>query len=281
MDPTQALTLDASLRAEAERLIDAAVGEQFGLGEPFSGEELARRVGALESLTEPLARAAAVWAYWLNSSDTRLMPNIVARLANAPERSAGLMPWLNLRVYPALLTMYTTGIAAVIGQREHLLAGLLASRRAREHQDWKPTVLVIQPEAVIEHNIAKLLPGLERNHTPLSDHLVATVRPWLSDMEPDEPAFERAFDRFEYLLGLVMFDLRRDSPLGGWAPVGRFSWRGKYGTPIDQEITAEATQAGRSWPLLAAGTFHGDPDRLTESLQQWNALIANVRQQQW
>lgn len=42
-----------------------------------------------------------------------------------------------------------------------------------------------------------------------SDHLIAIRRPWLQELEPDEFSFEWIFDRWEYLLGLVMVDLRR------------------------------------------------------------------------
>jgi len=280
-DPTKAPVLHDLLQGEAARAIEAMHDEQFAAGTPYTKEELPRRAAAYEALTEDLGRAAALVAYWGKTTDDRIVPRILARLANAMERGNGVVPWLEMHLYPALLVMYAGGLGAVIGRREEQLVGLLASAQVRERSEWKPNVLVLNTHGVIDHPIAKELPGLERRHTPMSDYLAEVLRPWLEGIEPDQAAFERAFDRFEYLLGLVMFDLRRQGPGGGWAPVGRLSWRGERYGAVDGEISAEIAAAGSDWPLLRAGLFGGEQGRLTESLEGWNEHIRRVRGQQW
>jgi hypothetical protein len=237
-------------------------------------------VAAYEALSEDLARCAGIVAYWSKTTDERLVPGIVARLANAMERNNGTVPWLDLYLYPALLVLYAGGVAAVIGHREQDLGPMLTTAQLRDRGEWKPAALVLHAMSAIDRPIANDLPGLERRHTPMSDHLVDVLHPWLESLEPDATAFDRAFDRFEYLDGLVMYDLLRQSHNGGWGPVGRFSWRGQYQAGVDREIAAEIATAKSAWPLLRAGLFGGEYARLVDSAKGWDELIATVRGQQ-
>ncbi len=278
-DPTKAPMLRDLLQTEAGRAIDAMHVEGFAAGAAYSKDELARRVTAYEALSEDLGRAAALMSYWSSSTDDRLVPEIVARLANAMDRGTGARVWLDLCLYPAVLVLYSAGIGAVVGRREEHLANLLASATVREQRELKAVALVLNAATVIEHRLAQELPGLERRHTPMSDHLCETLRPWLQELEPDEAAFEWAFDRFEYLLGLLVFDLTRQTGRHAWGPVGRFSWRGEYGDGVDSAIAAEITAAGPAWPLIRAGLFGRDVDRLAESATGWNQHVAAVRMQ--
>lgn len=280
-DPTKAPLLRDLLQAEAARVIAALRDEQFTAGLPYSKEELARRAAAYEALTEDLGRAAALGTYWEKTTDNRIVPAIVARLANAMERSNGVSVWLDLFLYPAVLVLYAGGLGAVLGHREEQLADLLASVIIRDREEWKPVVLVLSAPAAIDHRVAKDLPGLERRRTPMSDHLCEVLRPWLEELEPDQVAYERAFDRFEYLHGLVMFDITRQAGRGGYAPVGRLSWRGEYGNGIELALADEIAAAAASWPPLRGGLFGGDADRLAESVKGWSELIARVRSQRF
>lgn len=280
-DPTKAPALHALLQAEVARVIEGLRDESFSAGVPYSDEELARRVAAYEALTEDLARAAALVAYWGKTTDDRLVPGIVARLANAMDRGNGVDVWLDLYLYPAVLALYGGGLGAVIGNREEQLAAVLDSATIRDQGQWKKVALVLSGVAAISNKVAKRLPGLDRRHTPTSDHLCEVVRPWVEELEPDQESYERSFDRWEYLLGLAMFDLTRQTPGTGYAPVGRLSWRGNYGGGIEVMLEQEIASAGPSWPLLRAGLFGGDPTRLAESVAGWHAYIVGARNQQW
>jgi hypothetical protein len=128
----------------------------------------------------------------------------------------------------------------------------------------------------VDYQFAQQLPGLERRQTPMSDHLCEVLRPWLDGLEMDGETFDRAFDRFEYLHGLVMFDLIRQGGGQGYAPVGRHSWRGQYGNGIAGVVGAEVIEAGPTWPLLRSGLFGRDQTRLAESIKGWNERIARA-----
>jgi hypothetical protein len=146
-------------------------------------------------------------------------------------------------------------------------------------EEWKPVAAAIYPQAVVEHRVAQRLPGLERRHTPLSDHLFEALRPCLADLIPLEAEYERQFDGFEFVLGLVHFDLTRGES-GGWGPVGRFSWRGEYRPGEDTAIAEELLSGGRQ-PLLDAGLFRGNRERLQESVEGYVAHVAAVRRSQF
>jgi hypothetical protein len=277
-DPTKAPGLHELLHAEAARVVAGMSDESLDPGAAFSDEEFGRRLGAYEALTEDLARGAALASYW--TSDERINSGLVARLANAPERTGGHEPYIGLQLYPAVLVLYAAGLAAVIGMREDQLSKFLSPASVRDRDEWKPIPLLLSGPAAIDQRTAQRLPGLERRFTPASDHLVEVSRPWLAEFEADDKAFERAFDRWEFLLGLVAFDQSRQGRTRGWAPVGRFSWRGKYGGGIDQTIGEEVGAAGASWPLFRAGLFGGDVTRLNESLEGWLAFVGSARQGQ-
>jgi hypothetical protein len=280
-DPTKAPVLHGLLNAETTRIISGMSEESFALGTPLSDEEFVRRLASYELLVEDLARAAALVAYWSRTTDERLVPTVVARLGNAVETNARRSPLLDLQSYPAVLVLHSAGLGAVIGRREEQLVDLLGASTIRRREEWKPISLALSGPSAIDHETAQRLPGLLRHYTPVSEHLVQILRPWLEELEPNQAAFERSFDRWEYLFGLVSFDMSRQTRRGGYGPVGRFSWRREHETAIDAQIEQEIALAGANWPPLRAGLFGGDPARLEESVQGWSAHIAAIRGRQF
>jgi hypothetical protein len=260
----------------AGRVIEGMRGDGFGENQPYSAEELASRVGAYEELSAELSRSVALVGHWSDDAGARLVGRLVGRLANALGRSNGQVPWLKLDRYPALLAMYAAGIGAVAAGREELLAQILTCNGLLEQSRWTANVLVLYPGNVIDHRLAQQLPGLERRHTPVSDHLAEVLGPWLTDIEPDKKAFERTFDRFELLLGLFFYDLGAQRDRGGWAPMGSFQWRYRYGETIWDDLAKEIEDSGDGWPLLKAGSFGGSLERLQASSKAYFSLVASA-----
>lgn len=276
-DPTKLPLLFDALRAEADRAIDGMRAGGFEAEKvPYSAEELARRLTAYEGLTDDLARVVALVTHWSDEAGGRVVGRLIGRLANALGRTTGTGPWLALDRYPALLVLYAAGLGAVVGGRESLLAPILAGPFTVDQNRWKSNVVVLYPQNVIDHRHAQQLPGLDRRHTPVSDHLIDVARPWLAELEPDQRAQERAFDRFELLLGLVMYDLSGQQGHGGWAPIGSFWWRYRYGDTIWDDLASEIDVAGENWPLLKAGLFGASSQRLAESLKGYLALVTRA-----
>lgn len=277
-DATKGPQLHALLHGEVTRIVGRTRAEEFGAGTPYSDAELARRVQAFEDLTADLARSVAYAGYWGHPSMRPLWPGLVSRIANAIDRSGGVEVWLRLVLYPALLVLYSAGVASVAARRYDTLAALLTEAVIYDRDDCQPAALTLHPEEVIGDDVARRLSGLERHRTPQSDHLLSVVRPWLDDLVVGAD-IDRQFDRFEFLLGLVCYDMRRVTG-HDWAPVGRFSWR-RMRHGADAEIIAEIEASGPRWPLLREGLFSGSFDRLVESARGFAAHIDAIRRKRF
>jgi hypothetical protein len=281
-DPTKLPAIFDALHDEAGRVIEGMRVESFDAQAPaYSKEELARRLAGYEALTNGLCRAVATLMYWTDVAGARSISRLVGRLANSARRPAGVPVWLELDRYPALLVLYAAGLGAVTGDREQLLGPLLGGRHSTDQQGrLQPNIRVLYAHNVIGEREARQLPGLEKNKTPASDYLVRLTRPWLAGLEYEDGPFERAFDRFEFLAGLVMYDIGREGQ-GSWAPVGRFAWRGEYGEKVWAEVAGEVESAGEAWPLLKAGLFGASGERLKESLKGYVAFVNQAAGHFW
>jgi hypothetical protein len=109
---------------------------------------------------------------------------------------------------------------------------------------------------------AKWLPSLERSHFPASDYLHDRLRPYFSLLIPNDEAFTRTFDRFEYFLSLMYGLYRLKDRIRFWTPVGSFAWRGR--PEIIKEIQSEIEQKKEHWPPVKARLFGVPLERLIE-----------------
>ncbi len=67
---------------------------------------------------------------------------VIGRLANAVDSSAGVNVWTDLVLYPALIVGNAAGLGAATGGREAFLAPVSISAFIRPRQEWKPRRLV-------------------------------------------------------------------------------------------------------------------------------------------
>jgi hypothetical protein len=269
-NPVRGPELQSVLGAEAQSLGEALAADEFDAGAPFTPEALERRVTRYEELTGPMAPAWATVGWWAPPASARAAVGPVAYLAAVRDRASGIRPWLDLYAYPALLLFYAFGLGATAARRFDNLAVLFSQPVPDSRGQLQPAVVELNHPAVIDHDVARTLPGMERQLTPFSDRLATTTRPWLpiaSDM-----LFEAEFDRFEVLVGLAFYDLRHGE-YGEWAPTGRFTWRGRYGGGVAASMLAELAEPAGAAPLLVAGLFGGSQDRLTAALAGYGDLV--------
>jgi hypothetical protein len=106
------------------------------------------------------------------------------------------------------------------------------------------------------------------------------ARPWFAEMVPSDALFDREFDRFEVLLCLVCYDLRRADKERTWAPVGRFARHGRYERAIHDELLREERQDSTTSTLLET-LRTGDSDRLTTTLAGFEEHVRQVLAQLW
>lgn len=273
-DPAADPTLNDLLNAEAGRLVESLAGDEFDLGAPASNEAVMSRLGRYATLTADLARAVALGARWSGDSVRPIWPTLIERVVAATDRASGQTLWADLSLYPGVLLVYASGVGALAGGRYDNLRAVMLEPRLRYHNDTRAAVEILYPGAVLDTQRAGPLVGLADSFAPISERIAADLRPLVDDLAPDDAVFNRLFDRFEYMLGLIYIDVTKTA----WAPAGRFAAE-QYGTGIDQQIGAEITEAGPTWAPLAAGLFGGSLERRDESLERWRKHIEEARRQ--
>jgi hypothetical protein len=246
---------------EVERVMSATSDSKMPVSGPVSASVLQQRMGVQESVSTILVQLLALGCRWGTDLHHDLWRRAVERLANWP-LVGGSTVLISMRMYPALLAMYAGGIAAIVGERYDTLRVLLLGCRVGspdgEQKDERP-VSVIYPQALLDQPAGQaFLLGMRDRRTPFCDYLFDLVRDPLRDLLPDERAYERTFDRFEYLAALVYADLQLTAGNDHlWVPPGRFTWKHRFGRvpEVIDAVGREAQEAGTEWEPIRAGLF--------------------------
>ena len=216
--------------------------------------------------------------------------------SDAPERVANppmiegrfYKPLFQLRHYPALLLFYGSGIAAMAGERQVTLGNLLYRARVRElRRDEYPIALSFGTSAFYYAGTwmnNHLQPGTPpesriRIFYPMSEHLHATLREPLRRILPDSATYDRYFDQFEYLRGIVHIAQRKQHTPGysgreGHGPIGR------YGPRLERpEVQRALTQVQDGLGDIAsswAGLFGVPVGQLEEARQVYDSFVSEA-----
>jgi len=272
-DATAGPALSDLGNAEAGRLIEALNFDEFASHATAANEAVLARLDRYVSLTADLARAMALGARWSADTVRPIWPALIERVVASVDRTQAQTVWADLSLYPGVLLLYASGIGALLGSRYDNLRAVLVEPRLRYGSEDRRAAELLHPAAVLDDRRARGF-GLPNTFAPVSDRLASDLRPLLIDLVPDDGAFNRQFDQFEYLLGLVYVDITTST----WGPTGRFVTN-QTAAAADRVVEAEAREAGESWPLLAAGAFGGSSERLEASLTRWRGHIDTVRGQ--
>jgi hypothetical protein len=278
-DPQQRINLHDLVSAETERVHTAVTSDRFSAKDQNITPDIAlRRLRAYEAEMRVLLSMMACAGYWAAESQYPTLCRAVKRIADDLQDQSGLVVWLGLRRYPALLAMYALGIAAVANGNYALQKHLFALKaRTAKHQPEEPILEPFSPLCVLGRDYARqLLPGRERDFTPLNNHVFDALRDPLREYLPDDRSYDDAFDWFEYLLGCVHCDLTatpeqiasiKNDPTNGyiWGPVGRFLWSNRTSDEGVQQRTR--FEPNGPYPaivtaVLQAGFFGSSPDHL-------------------
>ena len=259
---------------------------------PISEDTLISRVKIYESYVERLLNVMIAGCYWGDESTTNLWVKGLQRIANSSGDGEGSLLWINLRLYPALLLFYGACLGSILSNNFQCFASLI-------HHVW--VRLGIEEENLFyymhEHNkepinndAAQILIGGEKMVAPLSIYLFEKLREPFREYLTSEIEYQKAFDRFEYLLALIYFDqgLKKtqhytDGP-HVWGPVGMFAFRGAYNehdyhfvnANISVKITEEVVRDRDNWPPLKAGLFDGSAERFEKVKAQYDGFVSKA-----
>ena len=192
--------------------------------------------------------------------------------------------WSNLRMYPALLLVYASGVAAIAAENYSVLREIACRPSVIAHGSGRnlPAPIEIETHRAMDRDMARQL-FENRNYTPVSDHLLEYLRDALATMSVDEAQYIEVFDNFEYLWCILHVDagiqLGSSNP---WAPYGSFIWRwrrhsGEGGEQRFVEQAARAIKDGDNhWLPINAGLFGGDLRRLQVAKEFADLILAAI-----
>ena len=246
---------------------------------PFSPEELNHRLQRYESLTEIVQSMMINGCYWGDKSHENIWIKCLERIANPSGEMNGLVVWLQLRLYPALLLLYGGGIASIAAENYSTFSALLKKVTiGKAHENSGPLISGLFTWSVINDDKEKHIIGAERSYTPLSDHLFQVLRDPLKEFIPHDIDYRDCFERFEYLLGLIHADLNeKDYRDNWWGPVGIFGkWNHFTAIGIMSEVEKEISEKGDDWPFLSFDLFDGSIERLQEVKKGFDKYILTL-----
>jgi hypothetical protein len=278
VEPSSKIRLHDLIHEETEKLFKEICSPMFG------GDTQLEPKGALQSradkyrtLCDTLLHILVTGCYWGSSEHSRYWMRALQRISDIGT-VGGYTYLTKFRRYPALLLLYGAGLAAVASGNYHNLAAILLNTKVKDdHSKLVPLCLEVYAFAVISDKNC-FLPGYEQRRTPVSEHLCKELRALFCDYIPGQEEYESAFDRFEYLLGLVHADLnRREWENGWWGPIGCFVWRGRhFGVSISEQISEELEAAGTNWPLLKAGFFGSSLDQAKTAKANFDSFLKRI-----
>lgn len=249
----------------------------------FGKELMKSRVRAYEGQTELLEALFALGCAW--ATDPRPFAEALKITADMSRMASGNTRLLYLRRYPALRYLYAGGIAAVYRQRWDTLRALTLDATAPAADSpglggpTLPMAAALDYWSIFQDlRTAQFLPDQARNHFPISNYLLGSLREPLHRIIPVDDEYEAAFDRFEYMIGLIIEDARSQQPQDIWShgPVGNFN-RNRYSTtctpPLWDRIKTEAEQAGADWGPIQAGIFGGSIERFTTAEKRYRSHV--------
>ena len=275
--PEYRIQLDELSASEARSLANKLNSFNLTAQGSWSPEEFQRRVTIYEAASESLARMFGVLGRWGDEIEVAVVMDIIRFVySHANEERSGVVSWLDLRSYPAVLLVTAYGIGLVRSKCWRTLHNFLSSEiESGVNEDSHRIVetLFLSSWEGEKNDNWQGLEGMERRKTALSDHLCEIFEKWGDSYLGAVSNFEQLYETWE-ILGLLVYcerysveELQPKSPGGTmrdfvWTPVGRCWWDSRTRDQIIRNIqNVELKQV-----LLEAGFGKGQREHLDEAI---------------
>jgi hypothetical protein len=281
--PEFRIQLDELIGGELRRIDQEVTASVTHPGGAWSNDYFVSAVARYEAQTEVLARIFGVMGRYGTGGEFRDALDAITKLG-LRDPVGGFTSLTNLRTYPAVLLFYAYGIGLLKAQRFADLFKLFSTpiNTGRDQTQAVGSHLLLTRWEGTENDPWKLLPGLERHKTALSDHLHALFEGWTVDYLFTKGVYTSLFEHFELLGTLAYITLSNDkvtlqaaiqSPNRDfvWAPIGRAAWDGHTSRPI-----LESWKGDLQPLLLKAGFARGDQDYLPLAIDSISRLASRI-----
>lgn len=271
-DPVHRIRLNDLVMTEVERVIDASSATRMPLDMPaLDVPRYMERLHAIEGELSKLAPMMATLAFHADEQrHDDLITRVIQRLTTRAIEHSGKVLLIDAQRYPALLALYSAGLAALATRRIRPIAQAFATITVQDlSEPQMPLGHILAPVHILDRDTLRSSGEFASHETPASDVVHAVLRSYLAPFIPDDRTYDELFDDLEYLHGLASCDATD----GTWGSKGRFTWRRPHvGRGARDEVVE---RHGRD--LVAAGMFQGSIDRLNEMHAAYEKVLGNRR----
>lgn len=279
------IRLHDMLAGETRAFLHETRRELFALGEPRDVEgirrDFSRRLEQYDRASSRIQVALTHVARWGRVEHVDLIASTLRRITDPIDSESGLLVWLGMRWFPALVVIYSSGIGALAGDNWAAFKSVIDTKVPDPRTGGVRPLLTAVIEGMNQVDRGdgfKMMAGHERHYVPRSEFLFKLLQPRLEDALFLGSDYERLFDTMEVLIALAISDAAREDGKPGWGPPGRFAWKEKRSSGPLTALLKENETLGQNNPILATGLFGGSSQRLQEV---GSAYMERMRQWTW
>ena len=259
-----------------ERVVESISARDFGMYNPNpDSRTVTARVRAYEAACSTLLAMAPIGGFWTDEDHLGDWQRAFERLIQVSP-APGIVIWLNLRRYPALLLLYALGLGAVEADR-YLTISALFNRVVKDDsnvgQDSTALSRLVEDIGIFYQR--ELLEGVESNLTPINDWLYGVLRRPLRQVIRDDSRYAYTFDKLEMLISMGYHYKNRS--WSDWFPLGGFVLRSSNRQSIIAELKESIERFGSESPFVSTGIFGVTSEECVELIRYFEEYIGKMR----
>ena len=246
-------------------------------GASVSKDSFAERVRGYDAACSTLLTIGPIAGYWAEPEHYSVLERALSRLGTIEDRSGnnrlafhgnGTPPccsYLRWESAPSRLTRSICSVDCFAAPVYEFNEGDVSAAEILPRH-------CLAGEAV---SAAKLLPGLERRHYPLSDWIYGVIRSNTKDIIQHEAQHQLIFAKLEVLLALG-FAHRESGRYRYWVPQGTFVYRDEQQGRVIDEIQNSLSAFGDQSPFVKCSIFGETADICIQGLGDLTAFLRRL-----
>ena len=259
---------------------------KFIINDTINEKLMLDRIKRYEANIEILLSLFISGCYFGGKEFSNIWIKSIEQVANTDSRRSGNSALLNLKNYPTLLLLYAGGIASIASKNYYNLYAIAIEAKCRDNAQYNRQTSIAKN--IYNYSIfdtkssAQKVLNMDNHHTPISEYIHDYLRGVMKEIIPLDLNYDRAFDYFEYMIGLIYIDRNHDTFKEGeesiWGPIGRFPWKYIHNpteSPV-KVVSLELDKLGDEWLPLKHGLFDGKKERVIDIKQRHDEYLKKI-----
>ena len=280
-EPKQRIKLHDFVADITKKLVSESGQDKLPVQVSSDGDLFIARLQKYEEILQTVLPFQMLLGRWGLPDHAEIAALPLRRLAGAIDATGGNAYLTEARWYPVFLLLYAGCIGAISGSNYQVVHKLAHSpvpnRDGRQNRDILLTSVFKAMGEI--HDGFKLFPGLDRKHTPRSEHIYALLEPYADDNLYLGADYEEVFDRAEIMMAIEYMHIEHPEP--GWPrgePLGprREVRVEKIVSRSTEPIDRRSVRCGKSWEPACAGLFGSSGTRFVELAEGLSRMLRRV-----